>query len=85
MGTPQIAILSMVEAVAALFIVRLWMKRPKLGTPAKLFWSAILLIPVLGMVAYGFCTIDPEEHPYDTDTTSGSAEALCDSGRQDDI
>jgi hypothetical protein len=83
MSTPQIAVLSVAEAVAIVFIVRLWMKRSKLGFLAKLLWSAILLVPVLGIVAYGFCTTQPDEHPYDTDTTSGSAEALSNGGEPD--
>jgi len=76
MGAPQIVILSAAEAVAAVFIIRLWMKRRRLGILAKLVWSAVLLVPVIGIVAYGFCATNPDEHPYDTDTTSGSAEVL---------
>lgn len=83
MGTPQIIILSVAEAVGAVFIVRLWGKRRKLGIPGKVFWSAILLVPVFGVIAYGFCATDPDEHPYDTDTTSGSAEALSNGGEHD--
>jgi hypothetical protein len=85
MGAPQIVILSAAEAVAAIFIIRLWTKRRKLGILAKFLWSAILLVPVLGVVAYGFCATEPDEHPYDTDTTSGSAEVLANGGEHDSV
>jgi hypothetical protein len=76
MSASQIALLSVSEAIAAIFIVRLWRRGLKRGMLAKIFWSAILLIPVLGLIAYGFCAVNPDEHPYDTDTTSGSAETF---------
>lgn len=76
MRASQIWLLSVSEAVAAIFIVRLWRRQRKLGGFAKIFWSAILLVPVLGLIAYGFCATNPDEHLYDSDTTSGSAETL---------
>ena len=80
MTTSQIVLLSISEVVALFFIARLWLKRGRLGAVARVFWSIILLVPVLGVILYGFCLNDPDAHPYDTDTTSGSAQSFADGG-----
>jgi hypothetical protein len=36
----------------------------------------VLLVPVLGLLTYFFLRENPDEHPYDTDTTRDAAETF---------
>ncbi len=66
------------EAVAFIFVWRLWLKRRKTSLASRVFWSVVLLVPVLGILLYGFCLSNPDEHPYDPDTTRNAAESFTD-------
>jgi hypothetical protein len=76
----QIATLCLVEAIGLFLIGRLWLRPRKMSVPARLVWSAVLLIPLFGVIIYGFLRAKPDEHPYDTDTTSGAAESQSQGG-----
>ena len=60
----ELALLVGFEAVALFFIWRVWRAadRPLIR---KVLWSAVLLIPLLGIVAYGFTHLNPTEHDYE--------------------
>jgi len=60
----QFVLLGAAEAVAMWFVVQLWRKHRQLSVISRLVWSGILLVPVLGVIYYGFCFENPEEHPY---------------------
>ena len=84
MTPSQVILHCAAEAVGAFFIIRLWReKRRPLGIFSRVFWSLVLLIPFVGLILYGFCATDPDEHPYDTDTTSGAAESVGDGSELD--
>jgi hypothetical protein len=73
MKISQLIILGLLELVSVVLIVRLWLKRRHKNIAVRIFWSVVLLVPLFGPLFYGFICTDPDEHPYDTDTTSGSA------------
>jgi hypothetical protein len=79
-GATQIVIVAISEIAASFIICRLWSKRRPRSITFRIFWSLILLIPLLGPVLYFFITETPDEHPYDTDMMRGAAEAYDDSG-----
>jgi hypothetical protein len=45
------------EVVALAVIARLW-TRPRMGIFARVFWSVVLLIPLFGLLMYGFIMVD---------------------------
>jgi hypothetical protein len=57
-----IILLSSLEIVALIVIVRLWMHR-HLGVLPRLLWSVVLLVPLFGLLLYGFLHTDPDAHP----------------------
>ena len=78
MTNPQIAIVCGLEVIALIVIARLWLKRRHKNLFLRLVWSIVLLVPLLGLLAYVFFTENPDEHPYDTDTMRGSVDVLGD-------
>jgi hypothetical protein len=74
----QILLWAVCEPIALVVVIRLWIKRPHRNIPTRIIWSLILLIPLFGLIAYFFLNENPSTHPYDTDTTSGSAVAVDD-------
>ena len=80
MSTPRILLLGVLELIALIAIVRLWRKR-RHGRPIiRLVWSVILLVPLFGILAYGFLTVDPDEHPDETDSMRDAAESAGEDG-----
>jgi hypothetical protein len=65
-----IIVIGVFEIAGACLIARLWTRR-KMRILPRLFWSLVLLVPFFGLLMYGFTKVDPEVHPYDTDTFSG--------------
>ena len=63
-----IAVAGLTEVVSAATIVHLWRQGSCLLE--KLYWSTILLIPVLGLLFYLFIEVNPEPHGHDP--TGGS-------------
>lgn len=66
-----ITILAALELVALWCVVRIWRERSR-SVAARLFWSAVALVPVLGLIAYVVWR-DPPPPPRDpTDRRRGS-------------
>ena len=78
MTTSQLIVFGAFEIIALLVIARMWIKRWHRRWIVRLIWSAVLLVPVFGLLAYFFLRESPNEHPYDTDTMQGSAESIGD-------
>jgi hypothetical protein len=57
-----IILLSGLEIVALIVIVRLWIRRHSSLLP-RLLWSVVLLVPFFGLLVYGFLRSEPETHP----------------------
>jgi len=55
--------LSLLELVGLLFIVRLWRSKAKSSLGYRLWWSAWLLVPLLGVLLYGLITEEPPLKP----------------------
>jgi len=73
--TPQIVAFGVLEVAGLFFVVRLWLRPRRTGVVARVIWSLILLVPLFGLIIYGFLRNDPDEHPYDTDTMKETAES----------
>lgn len=56
--------LIVLEVLSLLAIVHLWARR-RMRWTAKLAWSVFLLLPLFGLVLYGFASINPEPHGED--------------------
>ena len=80
MTTSRLICLGVFEIIALLVIARMWMKRWHRRLIVRLVWSVVLLVPVLGLLAYFFLRESPDEHPYDTDTMRESAESFAEGG-----
>ena len=78
MTTPRLIFFGVLEIIALIVIVRIWLKRRPRSLAGRLIWSVILLVPLFGVLAYFFLTENPDEHPYDTDTMRGAAESVGD-------
>jgi uncharacterized membrane protein YgcG len=68
MNLLQIILFGVLEIVALIVIVRLWLRRRVKLVP-RLLWSVVLLVPFFGLVAYVFLHEETEGHPY----TSGDS------------
>lgn len=75
MTTEQKVVLAILEAVALTVIVRLWWRRGKMGLLARVLWTVVLTVPLLGVLIYAFLRINPDENPDDNVTFSQRAEA----------
>jgi len=62
MDTFAIIVLSVLELLALVVIVRLWTLR-RLHILSRIIWSLILLVPLFGLLMYGFIQSDPEKNP----------------------
>ena len=80
MTTSQIILLVVLEMIALGVIIHLWLRRRRLRLWRRVLWSVVLLVPFAGILIYALTRSDPDEHPYDTDTTSGSAITEADGG-----
>jgi len=62
------------EACALIAIYRVWRKKSK-SLPAKIFWTLVLLVPLLGLLLYAFIFVSPDSHDDNPPmNTSGFAE-----------
>lgn len=71
MTSKDLLVLGGAELVALVFIIRLWLKRRHKRVWARVAWSLVLLIPILGVIGYGLVTTNPDEHSYDNHPNSG--------------
>jgi hypothetical protein len=61
MDKPTLIAGVVIEVVALIVIVRLWMRRPS-RIASSVFWSAVLLVPFCGLFIYFFLRNEPGEH-----------------------
>jgi hypothetical protein len=61
MNTFAIILLGLLEMIAWVVIVRLWLRRRHRILP-RILWSVVLLVPLFGLVFYGFIASDLEKH-----------------------
>jgi hypothetical protein len=78
MSTAQMIVLAALELIALAVIVRIWVTRRHKYVITRVIWSLVLMVPLLGVLFYFFLREQPDEHPYDTDTMSGTAGSVGD-------
>jgi hypothetical protein len=66
-----ITVIALFEIVAIIAIIRLWRQKRR-HWASKLFWSVLLVIPVFGLLFYGFITITPEAQEDHTEDRIGA-------------
>lgn len=71
MNRVAILLLAVAEVAALAIIARLWIRR-RHHFVTRLLWSLILLVPLFGLLMYGFIVSDLEPNPERTDTQSDS-------------
>jgi hypothetical protein len=54
--------LSVLEVAALYTIARLWLRR-RLRIVPRIFWSAVLLVPLFGLLMYVFIVSDLDQNP----------------------
>jgi len=74
MTTEQTILVGLLEAVALLVIVRLWRTEKRMSWFARLMWTAVLLVPLIGLIFYGFLRSNPDEDSEKNLTFSERAE-----------
>jgi hypothetical protein len=62
MSTFEIVAFAVIESIGVFLAIRIWCKNSNMSVPVRLFWSAVLLVPLLGCVFYAFMVNDPEAH-----------------------
>ena len=67
MKVAAITILAALELVALVVIAKLWRTSLRTSLASRLCWSAVLLVPILGLMLYGLITEEPPEKPGWTD------------------
>ena len=67
------------EAVALVVIVRLWI-RPRHRLAPRILWSIILLVPLFGLLMYGFIVADLEKHPHEKCESQADSDAFYGGG-----
>lgn len=61
MDKPMLILGAIIEIVALIVIVRLWMRRPS-RVVSSVFWSLVLLVPFFGLFLYFFLREEPPAH-----------------------
>lgn len=59
---PALIIVFVFELLGVYFIWRLWCRSSR-SWGFRIFWSVLLLVPVLGIIFYGLTVNDPSEKP----------------------
>jgi len=63
MNVYLLVVLALLECASLVAIGRLWTRKPKASLSSCCFWSVVvLLIPLFGLLFYGFVTINPKRH-----------------------
>jgi len=60
---PALMVLVACELVGLYLIWRLWQLKCNRSIGFRIFWSVLLLVPVLGVIFYGLAVNDPSEKP----------------------
>lgn len=70
MNTFVIVCLSVFEVISLWLIVRLWVQKRRMPIIPRIFWSLMLLVPVFGLIMFGFICSDLDKNPdhMETDT-----------------
>lgn len=66
-----IIVVALLEVAALFAVMRVWRQKRRHWV-SKLLWSVLLLVPVLGLLFYGFLTITPEAKPDHTEDRIGA-------------
>ena len=62
MNVYLLVVLALLECASLVAIIRLWTRKPRQSLSSCCFWSVVLLIPLFGLLFYGFVPIDPKRH-----------------------
>jgi hypothetical protein len=60
---PAFIILFVSEVAGLYFVWRLWRRKNGRSLGFRIFWTVLLLVPVLGVIFYGLAANDPPEKP----------------------
>jgi hypothetical protein len=74
-----IVVLSVLEAVGLFLAVRLWL-RHRLRVLPRIFWSLFLLVPLFGLLMYGFILSDLDENPDNARSSPSDSDAFFGGG-----
>ena len=74
--TSGLILFGVLEMIGLVVIIGMWMKRWHRRWAVRVIWSAVLLVPAIGLLAYFFLRESPGQHPYDTDTMRSAAESI---------
>jgi hypothetical protein len=66
-----VIVLALLETIAIIAIIRLWRDKGR-HLVFKLFWTVVLLIPLFGLLIYGFATLTPEAQADHTEDRIGA-------------
>jgi hypothetical protein len=66
-----ITVMGSLELAAFYAIIKLWRQKRR-GWMAKSFWSIVLLLPVLGLLFYGFLSVNPDSQSDHTEDRIGA-------------
>ena len=66
-----IILVALLEVAAIFAIIRVWRHKHR-HWMSKLFWSIVLLVPVFGLLFYGFLTVTPEAQEDHTEDRIGA-------------
>jgi hypothetical protein len=61
----EILVLLVLECISLVLIVALWRSKRRMPVWQRCVWSALLLVPLVGWILYGFIATDPEAHSDD--------------------
>jgi len=70
-GTAEIVMVGLCEIVALAAIIHLWFRKHDMLLITRLFWTIVLLVPLLGLLFYGFMRRDPPAHSDNVPDSSG--------------
>lgn len=70
-----IALVLLLEIVTLFAIIKVW-RQKRTRAVAKLLWSALLAVPVFGLLFYCFLTISPEAKEDHTEDSIGADGAV---------
>jgi hypothetical protein len=60
---PELIVPGCLELIGLALIIRLWVKQTPRKVWKRVLWSVILVLPLFGVLAYGFMTLNLDEAP----------------------
>jgi len=76
MTTAQLLVVGGFELLAILIILRMWVRRHHRAV-VRVVWSLVLLVPVIGILAYYFLRESPAKHPVGKGWNAMRSDAEC--------